>query len=166
MIAHAKVQRRHVGGLCIEISQIRLVVLRKNVERRGVGAVELQFPAALVKIAQRYAGIVLHDRPALREQQVADRGKLVLVHEVGGGFHIGDVGMGLCQVIQERTPPVEAAVAEVGGKINERPLDHGLWRKEMNLGNGGIGGDRRDAVHQAGKHHAHDQGGSPAWGSS
>src|SRR6185437_961917 len=85
-----------------------------------VDTVKTHVPAALLEVAEGNAGVVLDDERAVGEEEIADRGKAVAVHEIARRLEQADAGT--VTLAEGEEGAVAAAVGQVGLEVIERLL--------------------------------------------
>ena len=73
-------------ALLVKLHQPWLVMLFENLDRSDVVAEDANVPFIAVKIRQRDSGVVLHDRVAVIENEIADAVEPFFKHQVRGRF--------------------------------------------------------------------------------
>ena len=80
-IAEIEFDRRW-RGLIEHLLQLRLVMLFENLDRADVSAENANVPFLRIEIGNRNAGVVLHNRFAVIENEIADATEAVLEHQI------------------------------------------------------------------------------------
>src|SRR3984957_16246198 len=79
-ITKTEINRR---GLAAEpLGHLRLVVLGEDSDRPEIAAERLELPLAAVEILDRDAGVVLQDRRAVGQHEIANRGATAAVRQI------------------------------------------------------------------------------------
>src|SRR5262249_31425244 len=96
-----------------------LVVLRKHLDRAEISAERLQLPLLPVEEVDRDSRIVLQDRGAIRQQELADLGEVALVHQIGRALdQTVDWGEPFAEF--EKAAAADGVIGEIGAEIIER----------------------------------------------
>src|SRR6266478_7369388 len=69
-------------ALLENLLQFRLIVLFENFDRTDVGAEDANVPFAAIEIGKRNAGIVLHDRSAVVDDEITDATETFFKHQI------------------------------------------------------------------------------------
>ena len=78
-------QRRRIA-LLIKLHELGLVVLFEDLDRADVVSENPGGPLVMIEIGERNAGVVLHDRAAMIEDEIADAIETVFKHQVRRRF--------------------------------------------------------------------------------
>src|ERR1700730_4337967 len=101
--------------------QLRLIVLLERIDWSHVRAEQAKVPFVTIEIVQRNAGVVLHNRAAVIENEIPDRAEALLKQEVGRRLEDAHAHGEVLTKIQEAGIGSDSAIGNVGRKI-----EHGL----------------------------------------
>ena len=143
-VAEVEFDRRRTAPL-EHLSQFRLIVLFENFGRSEIISKDANVPFVAVEISEGNSGVVLHNRFAVIENEIADAIESLFEHQVGRGFEKTAADAELAAKFEE-TGRRETAVGNIGGEIIKRLFLPGVIVDVLNPHAGTPAGARSAAL--------------------